>query len=293
MQISNTSPTKSRRVLLGILAFVLVLLFMPLGHALMIINEWLPEHLKLVGAGAIGILGSILLLIGIRRNENKTLASMLGMVGGILVWTGWIEFSFVWIADRLSVSPLIQNDEVVTKPEYLIMPSSLGLLGACLLYFVFSNTKCQLFVWTQKLFGIRQNLQTMKSSKPYALITFMETVMIIWFFYILLLLIYDDQILGDRHPVTAMVAIGSLIWSVILFMNLLRIRSFDYAIRYAIPTVVIFWNVVEILGRWNFLKEIWIYPQEYAFSLGIMTLCLLILIFYFYRKSFSTMKARL
>jgi hypothetical protein len=76
-------------------------------------------------------------------------------------------------------------------------------------------------------------------------------------------------------------------------MNLLRIRSFDYAIRYAIPTVVIFWNVVEILGRWNFLKEIWIYPQEYAFSLGIMTLCLLILIFYFYRKSFSTMKARL
>jgi hypothetical protein len=133
----------------------------------------------------------------------------------------------------------------------------------------------------------------MKSSKPYALITFMETVMIIWFFYILLLLIYDDQILGDRHPVTAMVAIGSLIWSVILFMNLLRIRSFDYAIRYAIPTVVIFWNVVEILGRWNFLKEIWIYPQEYAFSLGIMTLCLLILIFYFYRKSFSTMKARL
>lgn len=293
MQISNTASTKSRRILLGILAFVMVLLFMPLGHALMIINEWLPENLKLVGAGAIGILGSILLLIGIRRNNNKTLASMLGMVGGILVWTGWIEFSFVWIADRLSVSPLIQHDEVVTKPEYLLMPSSLGLLGACLLYFVFANTKCQLFVWTQKLFGIRQELQTMKSSKPFALITFMETIMIIWFFYILLLLIYDDHILGDRHPVTAMVAIGSLIWSVILFMNLLRIRSFDYAIRYAIPTVVIFWNVVEILGRWNFLKEIWIYPQEYAFTLGLMTLGLLLLIFYFYRKSFHTAKASL
>ena len=293
MQISNTASTKSRRILLGILAFVMVLLFMPLGHALMIMNEWLPENLKLVGAGAIGILGSILLLIGIRRNNNKTLASMLGMVGGILVWTGWIEFSFVWIADRLSVSPLIQHDEVVTKPEYLLMPSSLGLLGACLLYFVFANTKCQLFVWTQKLLGIRQNLQTMKNSKPYALITFMETIMIIWFFYILLLIIYDDHILGDRHPVTAMVAIGSLIGSVILFMNLLRIRSFDYAIRYAIPTVVIFWNVVEILGRWNFLKEIWIYPQEYALCLGLMTLGLLLLIFYFYRKSFHTAKASL
>ncbi|MBK8685372.1 MAG: hypothetical protein IPN26_10450 [Bacteroidetes bacterium] len=116
--------------------------------------------MKLVGAGAIGILGSILLLIGIRRNENKTMASMLGMVGGILVWTGWIEFSFVWIADRLSVSPFIQNGEVVTKPEYLIFLLHQAYWGPASCNFVFSNTKCRY------LFGLKNYLVYDRNYKP-------------------------------------------------------------------------------------------------------------------------------
>ncbi len=36
------------------------------------------------------------------------------------------------------------------------------------------------------------------------------------------------------------------------------------AVRYAIPTVIIFWNAVEILGRWNFFEEIWIQPQDFV-----------------------------
>ena len=31
-----------------------------------------------------------------------------------------------------------------------------------------------------------------------------------------------------------------------------------HAIRYAIPTVIILWNVVEIPGKWNFYTEPWI-----------------------------------
>lgn len=39
-----------------------------------------------------------------------------------------------------------------------------------------------------------------------------------------------------------------------------------YAVRYAIPTVIIFWNAIEILGRWNFFEEVWIEPEKYIFE---------------------------
>ena len=59
-----------------------------------------------------------------------------------------------------------------------------------------------------------------------------------------------------------------------------------HAIRYAIPTVVIFWNFVEILGRWNFFKEFWIHPFEYTFELLLILIILigLTVLFYFENK---------
>ena len=67
--------------------------------------------------------------------------------------------------------------------------------------------------------------------RPLAVIAFIEMVMVIWTFYILLLLIYDHGIAGDRHPLTYAVAFGSLFWSLYLFLNLIRIKAFDHAIR--------------------------------------------------------------
>ena len=31
----------------------------------------------------------------------------------------------------------------------------------------------------------------------------------------------------------------------------------------AIATVIVFWTPVEILGRLNFFKEIWVHPEQY------------------------------
>ncbi|MBX2931163.1 MAG: hypothetical protein KF781_04345 [Chitinophagaceae bacterium] len=291
------SPIKShinkKTLGLGILSFTIVLLFMPLGHTLMILNEeLLPAHrVKLIGAIVIGAIGLALLIMAIKANYNNTVKTLLGLIAGILVWTGWIEFSFVWIANRLQVMPYMENGEVATKPEYLIMPSSIGILGAMLLIFLFSDTKCQLFVWFQKLFGLRKTITTTtKQKKPLALTTFIETIMIIWTFYIVLLLAYDANIAGDRHILTYIVAFGSLAWSGYLIINLLKISRFDYSVRYAIPTVIIFWNFIEVLGRWNLFKEIWIHPFEYIVELSIITIILVALITF---MIVQTLKGRL
>jgi hypothetical protein len=278
---------------LGILSFTVVLLFMPLGHTLMILNEELlhGHGLKLIGAAIIGAIGLGLLILAIKSNYNNTVKTLLGLVAGILVWTGWIEFSFVWIANKLNVMPYMENGEVATKPEYLIMPSSIGILAAMLLIFLFSDTKCQFFVWFQKIFGFKKEItKTSKQKKPIEIITFIETIMIIWTFYIVLLLVYDNNIAGDRHPLTYLVGFGSLAWSGYLIINLLKISKFDYSVRYAIPTVIIFWNFIEVLGRWNLFKEIWIHPFEYVIELSIITIILVALMAF---MVVQTLKGRL
>jgi hypothetical protein len=121
-----------------------------------------------------------------------------------------------------------------------------------------------------------------------ALITFIELVMIVWTFYIVLLLVYDKDIAGDRHPLTYLVAFGSLFWSVYLFVQLIKIQKLDYAIRYAIPTVVIFWNFVEVLGRWDMFKEIWVHPKEHWLEVGLITASLVLFVVLYVRESLLT-----
>jgi hypothetical protein len=262
---------------------------MPIGHALMVLTEILLGEQKLLGALIIGLIGVIALIYGVKKNFNKSTATILGLLGGILIWTGWIEFSFVWIAEKWNIPALTENGEVVTKPEYLIMPSSIGLLSTFFLLFLFSNTKCQFFNWFQKLFGLKKQIKSIKiHKKPTSIITFIETIMILWTFYIVLLLVYDKDIAGDNHPLTYLVAFGSLFWSIYLFQKLIKIKKFDYAIRYAIPTVIIFWNFVEVLGRWNLFKEIWIHPFEHWIEILIITLLFIAFITYYIIENRNT-----
>lgn len=262
----------NQKPFIGIVAFLIVLFTMPLGHALMVLVEkTLGHYYQFHGAAAVGGLGAVLLWLG-ARSDKESAGTWYGLFAGLLLWTGWVEFSFVWTAHHLNIAPLRENGEIVTKPEYLLMPSSIGLLLASLLYFVFnSQTRCNFFAWLQRNF--RLNIQIKAGSaqnRNFAIITALEIIYIMWFFYIVLLLVYDNRILGDHHPATYLVFVGSLAWSLYLMLKLIRFTRMPAAIRYAVPTVVIFWNSIEILGRWNFFKEIWIEPHEYALEMSLI-----------------------
>lgn len=271
---------------IGVSSFLIILFLMALGHVLMVLTEKIFVEQKYIGALLIGLIGFVLLIIGVKKNKSKSTATILGLLAGVLIWTGWVEFSFVWIAEKLNVLPLIENGEIATKPEYLVMLSSVGLLSTFSLFFLFTYTKCQFFKWFQNLFGIKEDVSPKKSiEKPIVVTTFIETIMILWTFYIVLLLVYDKDIAGDNHPATYFVAFGSLFWSLYLSLKLLKIKKFDYAIRYAIPTVIIFWNVVEISGRWNLFKEIWVHPIEHWVEITMITVLFLGFIAYYIYES--------
>lgn len=277
----------------GLLAFALVLFTMPLGHAAMILMDKLLGHdLLYTAAFLLGLAGVIILLAGV-FSKKETTATFAGLFGGLFVWTGWIEFAYVYYANRFGVQPLVENGVVVTKPEYLIMPSSVGFWAIVMLFYIFSTRSgCNFFNYIQRKlhYGTAAEGNPQAVLQPvirnHAMTTFMELNVLLWTCYIVLLFAYDKAFLGDRHPVTVFIAFGALAWSVYLFIRLLKIKKIAYAIRYAIPTVIIFWTFVEILGRWDMLTEIWIEPSRYRVEMTAMCVAFLALfaVLFFKRK---------
>ncbi len=270
---------KIKKPFVGIIAFTTVLLTMPLGHAFMIAMEkTLGDKYVFQAALILGFVGLLVLVWGM-LNKKNIVATLLGLVAGLMIWTGWIEFAFVYFAHKLDVQPLIKNGEEVTKPEYLIMPSSIGFWAVVMIYyFLGTKTGCTFFNWFQK----RIKISSLKPLKPVtynpAIVTFMEINMILWTFYLLLLFVYDDAFMGDQSIMAHVVAYSSLLLSLFLFTKLIKKQDMAYAIRYAIPTVIIFWNFVEILGRWDVLKEIWVEPFKHSVEMLLFLAVIIILL---------------
>ncbi|MCB1625865.1 MAG: hypothetical protein KDI32_14820, partial [Pseudomonadales bacterium] len=230
-------------------------------------------------AFALGLFGAVLLFIGM-RNNNEVSATWYGFWAGTFLWTGWVEFAFVWSAKFLGVPDLMDSavaGQIATKAEYLVMMSSIGVLGATLVYFLLNKeTKCNFFLWFQRNAGLKTGKPTPGHQRNFAAIMALETVYVTWFFYLVLLFIYDENILGDHHPVTYGVFFLSVIWAAYLFQRLMKFWKVTTAIRYGIPTAIIAWNAVEIGGRWHLFTEFWERPQEFALEMSLFALGLII-----------------
>ena len=84
-------------------SILIILLLMPLGHALMIIMEHTLEPTTLhYSAFAMGFVGLIVTICGVFV-KGDTKQTCYGMAGALLFWTGWVEFLFAYYAVSLSV----------------------------------------------------------------------------------------------------------------------------------------------------------------------------------------------
>ena len=91
---------KKRNVFIGITSFLIVLFTMPLGHALMILMEHLMEPVTMHYATFfMGLIGLIMVITGVFA-KGDTQQTLWGLFGGLLFWTGWIEFIYVYYAHR-------------------------------------------------------------------------------------------------------------------------------------------------------------------------------------------------
>ena len=265
----------------GLLAFFIVFIVQAAGHTVMIVMEevWPGEHYVYESAFAMGLVGFAMLFYGM-RSEKEVFATWMGFWAGTFMWTGWVEFAFVWNANFLSVPDLMDASmpgEIATKAEYLVMMSSVGVLGATLAYFLINpETKCNFFLWIQRKGKLKVGKPTKGHKRNFAAITALETIYVIWFFYLVLLFLYNPDIAGETSPAAYVFFFLNTIWAVYLFQRLVRFWKVTTAIRYAIPTAIIAWNTVELAGRWNLFVSFWERPQEYWLEMTLFILAIAI-----------------
>lgn len=269
----------------SIASFLLVLFTMPLGHALMIVMEHTMTEAALhYAAFALGAAGMIMVIAGVFA-DGDTRQTLWGLFGGLLFWTGWVEFLFMYFANRFGTQPLFDpvTGEVVTRPEYLILPATFGFWMMVMLMYLFSTRNgCNFINWWQRLLfrGRKAVIAARPMIRHASIVTFMELMMILWASYLLLMFCYDDVFLGDRHPVTFMVGLGCFIGSFFIFAKQLRIPCWGANIRMAIATVVVFWTPVEIMGRMDFFNEIWIAPMNHKAEMSAILVAFIVLAIY-------------
>lgn len=285
---------KTKNTWKTIASFLMVLFTMPLGHALMILMEHLLSptmlHYTAFGMGALGIL---MVIIGVFANGD-TKQTLWGLFGGLLFWTGWVEFIFMYYAHRHGVLPEIVNGEVVTKPEYLILSATFGFWTMFMMLYLFSvRTGCNFLNWCQKVFfgNRRETIVARPMTRHTSIVTFMELNMILWTSYLLLMFCYDNHFLGDHHPVTFLIGIGCLIGSVFMFIRQLKLSSWGANIRMSIATVIVFWTPVEILGRINFFSEIWTDPLNHINEMVTVLTAFIVLAVYLWYVAFKRKRA--
>lgn len=267
----------------SIASFLLVLCTMPLGHAMMIImeNTMTPAAVH-CSAFCMGLAG-LLLVIGGVFVKGDTRQTVCGLIGGLLFWTGWVEFLFQYYATRWGTQPEMENGEVVTRPEYLILPASFGMWMMVMTLYIFSTKNgCNFINWWQRMIlrSHKNEIAARPMTHHTSIVTFMELNMILWASYLLLMFCYDKNFLGDRHPITSIVAAGCLLGSIFIFKKQLKLSSWGANIRMAIATVIVFWVPVEVLGRLNFFHEFWVEPEKYATQIVSILVAFVVLMVY-------------
>jgi len=237
----------------GFKAFLLIFMMMPLGHSLMVVmNRHLEGH---IGWGATGlVLIGCILVLATRWTRSSAWQSFLGAFAGVLLWTGAVEYGLLYAATVMGVGEV--NG---TAGEYRIMMHTWSFLLLLVLYMVMHESiRCNLFIWVRKKLHLTAKSPVTGTVVNYGPRTAFEMISILWFFYVLLLLLYDENLVGVFHPLTYACLVLSLAGGMWLFVRLLRIKDMGFAIRYAIPTVIVIWNVVEITAKWGLYEEPWL-----------------------------------
>ena len=271
-------PTGSklwRAPFVGIVVVIIMLLGIGLAHALMrAIEESLGRDNTYIASVFMGLAAIIALWYGV-KSKSENFATWIGFFSGIVIWMTWVEFFYMYYGRKnFGLMPRMENGEVTTEPEYLIMLGTVGVLAFMLVYFIFDkDTRCNMFVWIQNRLGLRDGLgPSTKTARDrnYAIITFMETIYVTWFCYAWNLVVFDPAFVGfGESAFYAEVAtvFVSITWGGYCFSRLLKYRRTSTAVRYGLPTANILWISVEISSRWGAFTEIWLYPSEYVVEL--------------------------
>lgn len=234
----------------GMISFLFILLIMPLGHAFMIIVEHYYAAYMVHAAVLLVILG-ILITVATRWVASEGWQTLMGALGGVFMWTGGAEYGFVFAAHRFHV-PAVGT----TKGEYMLMEYTWGILIPATVYILFQESvRCSPVLWLRRKLHLMRKSIAAGPIHNYGPRVAFEMTMVLWFCYVVMLIAYDIGIHSWATYALFVIALGGGSYAL---YQLYHKPAWGIAIRYAIPTVIIVWIDVEILGKWGVYTEPWI-----------------------------------
>ena len=214
----------------SIVSMGVILGSMPMVHLVARVLKDNYDGTQLLGAGmAVGFVGLVMVVVGVFV-KGQTRQTLLGLIGGMFYWTGWVDFLFMYYAHRWGTHAEIDpvTGEVLSRPEYLLLPATFGLWAMVMLLYIFcSRNACNFLNWWQTLFlGKNKRLIAARPmTRHTSIVTFMEINTMLWTCYLLLMNLYDPQLFGRESPVTFGVAFGALLSAPYVFRKQLHLQS--------------------------------------------------------------------
>ncbi len=271
-----TNGALMRPPMLGLVAFATVLLWTPLAHTLMVLQYGqmaeVPAYLL---SFIVGLAGWVLVWKGFKADDLP--ATILGFMGGALIWLGWMEGSFEFMGHWLNPPKLMFMDVELFTANLLLLQAT-GVVLVALLIWLGSNkdTHCRMFMWFHRNFKLTPARRTPGYKRQFSRIVALEVIMINWFFYVLILWLFDPRVLGPFHPATIAVVCAVLLWGLwLFFFRMLPFRRPAAALRYAVPCANVLWFCVEAGSAWQLYTEPWIYPFRFPFTNVVILLAFL------------------
>jgi len=261
----------------GVVGLVLVFLGLALGHSLVVLQRQITGGVSIADtliSLVLGSVGFVLVWVGMKRPEHQ--ATLLGYLGGNLIWIGVFEWTWLYFSHWLEIEPVLDQGMMILSPELLLIQAT-SLLVVSLLIFLGANkdTRCRMFLWFHRNFKLRPDRATPGYKRQHARTTAIETVFLIWTIYLFAIVINDPRLIRYDSVAAMIITGGFVVWGIYLTNKLIKIRGLGASFRYAIPTGNILWLPVEGFARWGLYPEVWVMPTQYA---GIMTAVLLLFV---------------
>ena len=261
-------PIKPKAIFYTAVSIVWIFATIALGHIVMVIvNKNHPQMMWSFGMWC-GIIG-FLIIAATRFFKSDGWQSFFGVLGGTSMWIAF-EYSLIYGGQRLGVSYTYNG----SYPEYRMMEWSIGLLAMVCMYLMFQESvRCNLFVYLRRKLRLMKGAVATGKIDNYGPRTAFEYIGITWFCYVILIMGYDEAIFGAKGKFTYAVFFCSFAVAFYLAYKLLNFDTFGANLRYSIPTVMIFWNDIEVLAKWNMFKEPWVHINWPIMSAIIFGFC--------------------
>ena len=266
--MATVKPISLKSIFYTSVSLVWIFGLSAIGHISMVLIEKYNPAIKFDFGWGCMIVGFLIIYMT-RFLKSDGWQSFFGILGGLGMWFA-LEYSLMYGGHRMGVSYTFNG----SYPEYRLMKWSFCFLAIVFTYLLYQESvRCNcIFYLRRKLKLMRGAVATGKISN-YGPRTAFEYIMVTWFFYVVLMIGYDEQLFGPQSWFIYALFLASFSVFFYLCYKLLGYDKFGTNIRYAIPTVTILWNDVEILAKWGMLKEPWVHLNWPIMSVIIAGFC--------------------